>query len=642
MTVILANPQKIAGDTLYDEETFPNYFCCVVKHIALSSLGIYEISGRRNDALALVDYVLRLERMVGYNNINFDYPIMHALINAVRAGEVQHLTGEQLAARLYEMCLAIIGAKGDDRFRHRIWDRDMYVPQLDLMLVHGMDIASRMTSLKALQFAMRSPKVQEIPIEVGTWLTPAQMDVVADYCCHDVWETGRFYEKSRREIEFREALGPEFMNLGETRIGKKILRDALEKAQPGCTKKQTIRPVVPLAEVVLPYIGFQTEPFQRVHRAFMQSVIDADRVKQSFAKLSILAGGFQFDFGVGGLHGSIRDRLVVANDEYELLDIDVTSFYPRMAIINRMRPAHLGDTFTTEYNGLFDRRQTYPKGTPENVALKFGLNGVFGDSGNEHSVFRDLAFMLGITVNGQLLLCMCAEALLAVPGLVIIQANTDGLTVRFPRSQRERVAEIVAWWQWGTGLQLEHKNYELMHIRDVNNYLARDVKGEVKRKGAYEYKLSWWQDHSMLAVPRAAEAAILTGEPPVDYLRRHAVEDPWDFLMRARVTGKSRLTWSDFPAQKTARFYVSTQGAPLVKYMPAKRKRLSLTEKTIAGWNGQAVADVVDGGERQTQLLDGRPVRLVDEFDGRTPPDLDFAFYEAEVRKLLRVRPLAS
>src|SRR3546814_9328971 len=73
-----------------------------------------------------------------------------------------------------------------------------------------------------------------------------------------------------------------------------------------------------------------------------------------------------------------------------------------------------------------------------------------------------------------------------VPGLRMIQINTDGLTVRVPRAVEWLVAEVCVWWQGVTRLTLEETRYAQMFIRDVNNYLAVSEAGKVKRKGAYE------------------------------------------------------------------------------------------------------------------------------------------------------------
>ena len=218
-----------------------------------------------------------------------------------------------------------------------------------------------------------------------------------------------------------------------------------------------------------------------------------------------------------------------------------------------------------------------------------------GDSNSQYSPLYDPAYTMSITINGQLLLCMLAEQLMTIPGLQMIQANTDGVTVYLPRNQRPALAAVCEWWQAYTLLELEGAIYSRMTIRDVNNYLAvysheiepdfvtdKPLSGKIKRKGTYAWKfdpvaglnkglgdLDWHQDHSALVIPKAAEAALLRGENIEHFIRCHT--DIYDFMLRAKMTGNTRLVLRqggiDTPMQNVTRFYVSRSGGSLIKLM---------------------------------------------------------------------------
>src|SRR5699024_7429724 len=136
---------------------------------------------------------------------------------------------------------------------------------------------------------------------------------------------------------------------------------------------------------------------------------------------------------------------------------------------------------------VYQQRKGYAKGTAENAMLKLALNGVYGDSNNQYSPFYDPQYTMSITINGQLLLCMLAEALMQADAVQMIQINTDGLTIRCPRNLQPWVQQVQAWWEKMTSLELEAAEYSRMFIRDVNNYVAEYTDGKLKRKGAYEY-----------------------------------------------------------------------------------------------------------------------------------------------------------
>ncbi len=604
-------------EVVYDTETFPNFFLCGLQVAGVPGCYFYEVSARRNDAPALAAVLPTFQRMVGFNNVHFDYPLLHHLCAMVASGETTVIGGEATALRLYNLAQEIISAGPNARGKYRVWERHQHCSQLDLFLLHHLDNRARATSLKALQVAMRSPSVQEMPHPVGTVLTPEQMDDVVHYCANDIRETNRFRGLSAEQIAFREELGERYLNMSDAAIGKDIMRRELEELRPGCTQLATVRSTVSLGDVILPYIQFRHRPFQEVLERFRSTTVRCDRIRDSFSGASAHHRGLTYDFGVGGLHGSTRAGGYSVCAEREILDIDAVSFYPTLGFTNGLYPLHLGPMFCECSRKLFARRQQHPKGTPWNKALKLANNAVFGDSGNPYSRgFYDPAFMLGTTVNGQLLLCVLAEALTEIVGLEVLQANTDGLTVRFPRAERRRVDATLAWWEAGTGLSLESTSYRRLWIRDVNNYLAEREDGKTKRKGAYEYRFEWWQDPSMPVVARAAEAALVRGEDVDGFLRERLIVDPWDFLIRGRVRGRDRFEWGGRPAQKTTRYYVSRglRGAPLVKIMPPLPGKSEV---------------------RRTILQEGRPVVICDVFDGHPPEDVDLAWYAAQVHKLL-------
>jgi hypothetical protein len=550
--------------------------------------------------------------MVGFNNLTFDYPIVHWLIGAIESGEAERLGGAGVALRCHELANAIIG--NAERHAYTIWPRQQLAPQLDLMRVHHMDNVARRTSLKALQCAMRSPSVVDLPIAPDAELSDAEMDVVIQYGVHDVQETARFLALSADAVRFRESLGPEFYATSDAGIGKKILKRALEKARPGCTNEPTWRDRVALGDIILPGIRFSRRPFAEMLQRFRGMTVDAQNVKGSFPDVRVFEAGLSFKFGLGGLHGSRAKVTYRADDDHEIIDVDVTSYYPTLALANGLAPEHLHDVFGPVYQDLFAMRMATPKKSPDNKALKLSLNGVFGDSGSKHSPFLDVAFMLGITVNGQLLICMLAEPLSAIPGVEIIQVNTDGVTLHAPRSARPQIEAVISWWEQGTRLKLEQTNYSAFWIRDVNNYLAMELDGKVKRKGAYEHEKDWWEDPSALAIARATERCLIAGATPEDAIREQYAADPWGFLLRVRAKGRDRFEFGGFPIQKTVRYYLSTSGLPLVKIMPPLPGKENM---------------------RRNSIEKGQLVRLANTFNGSLI-DVDLDWYTREVAKLVK------
>lgn len=245
--------------------------------------------------------------------------------------------------------------------------------------------------------------------------------------------------------------------------------------------------------------------------------------------------------------------------------------YPSLAISNTVYPKHLGTKFCDIYKEIFEERKKYAKGTLENALFKLALNGVYGDSNNQFSPLYDPQYTMTITLNGQLSLCLLAERLMTIEGLVLIQVNTDGVTVKCPMNKQEEYYQICKQWENDTKLPLEYVEYSSMFIRDVNSYIAIKKNGDIKRKGAYEYdNLDWNKNHSAKIIAKAAEAVMVYGKDLEDYIRSH--DNMWDFMLRAKVPRNSRLILvkddKEIQLQNICRYYPNKDGGTLIKIMP--------------------------------------------------------------------------
>jgi hypothetical protein len=597
----------MSNEYVFDIETYPNVFTLAVEHAEAPIRWAFEITPWRNDSKEIIAFLQYLKdtnaRMVGFNNLGFDYPVLHTLIRM----------GHSDAFTLYQKAMAIINSQDDsDRWMHMVNPSDRFIEQVDLFKIHHFDNKARATSLKVLEFNMRSDNIEDLPFKVGTELTQEQAVKLKQYNAHDVAQTKLFLGHTADMIKFREELcrlypGKDWINYNDTKIGKEFFAMKLEEAgvtlydfgPKGRTPRQTPRPQLALKDAVLPWITFEQPEFTRVLAWLKDQVIT--ETKGVFDDVVARVDGFEFVFGLGGIHGSVESEVIESDADHVIVDLDVSSYYPNLAISNRFYPAHLGESFCDIYKHLYEQRKTYAKNSAENAMLKLALNGVYGDSNNPFSVFYDPLFTMSITLNGQLLLCVLAEGMMHIDGLKIIQVNTDGMTVRVPRANKWLVDTARAAWESRTGLQLEEAIYSHMFIRDVNNYIARYEDGRVKRKGAYEYKMGWHQNAGGLVVPKVAEKVLIDGAPI-----RETVEQ-WphimDFMLRTKVPRSSYLAIErDGVAsqlQNVTRYYIAKDGGHLFKWMPPLKTKPGVWRKigVESGWGVQPCNDIQDAGK---------------------------------------------
>lgn len=692
-------------DVVYDIETFPNVFTMAVIKTDKTGGKIFEISERKNDCQELVDYIRELVRtggrMVGFNNKGFDYPVMHYILGKAAEAKENGKFFYIDANSIYRKAMSVIEAPDDEKFAIIIQDSKEYVPQLDLYKIHHFDNSAKATSLKMLEFNMRSKNIEDLPFPVGVPLYSHQIDVLKKYNGHDVLETLKFYHETLPLIDMRTQLSEKynmnFMNANDTKIGKDYFIAKIEEAAPGSCYEQVggrrkmrqthRRGGIKVKDIIFPYVKFERPEFQAVVDWFKaqtiketkgvftdilekdlgevakyaEMVVKKEKLKtkpteEEIAKfkvnnplcwveeielkakipkkdgggfkkaywlnwnvaecLNVVVDGFRFDFGTGGIHGSIESR-IVHTDEYKIIrDWDVASMYPNIAISNRVYPEHLGEVFCDIYEDVYNQRKSFAKGTPENAVMKLALNGVYGDSNNQYSVFYDPQYTMSITINGQLSLCMLAERLLKIEGVELIQVNTDGVTARIPRDKVEESDAVAKQWEQDVKLQLELAEYSMMAIRDVNNYIAVYTNGKIKRKGAYEYDgLGWHQDHGGLVIPMAAEHALVYGGSVEEFIYDHG--DKWDFMLRTKVPRSSRLVLEvngqELPQQNICRYYVSKAGGALVKIMPPLPNKEE--ERRIGIETGWSV----------------KTCNNADSFEW----DIDYSYYIEEARKLV-------
>lgn len=625
----MTDPRDIGHDT----ETCPDVFTAVFVHIETGQRWIFEISERHNHAAQLYQFLTALRggyRLVGFNNVGFDWPVLEYFMSYYEANG-----GQVTAYAIYLKAQSIIDSV--DRFGHLIWQPR--IAQLDLYKIHHFDNPAKATGLKVLEFNMRSHTIEDLPFPPGQPIGVENIPILIEYNCHDVAETIKFYHHSAGDIKLRDELtakfGKDFTNHSKTKLGSDIFLTELEKAGVECydrssgrrQPRQTLRPSIALGPLIFDYVAVTDPDLQRMVNYLRATTIYTTKDTPELKDATVTLGGLSFAFGTGGMHASLSNAHVKADDETDLIDVDVASFYPNLGIRNRVYPAHLSPVFCDVNEMIFDTRKTFPKKSAESATYKEALNATYGNSNNDFSPFKDAAYTMTITINGQLLICMLAEATISVPGVSLVQVNTDGITIRCPKARRAEVMEKCKAWETLTKLDLEYTDYTDMWIRDVNNYVARSTTGFIKRIGAYAFEtaaenpatreLGWHKDWSSRVVPMAAVAALTDGIDPKDFIARHT--DAFDFMIRAKAPRTSRIELTTGAVlANTIRYQVARGDGPyLFKVMPPLAK------------NGP------DAPERRIAINKGWPVRVCNTVTDWSWDALDRTYYEQEARKLI-------
>jgi len=574
---------------VYDIETIKSIFTYTAINVDTEEIVKYVIHKDRDDRNELIDHLKECKWGVGFNNLSFDYPIIHCFLNE---GYYSYGTSEELINILYNKAQELVSTQNNDnRLELIIKTKDELIRQLDLFKVWHYDNKARITSLKALEISMNYPNVQDMPISHNKDdVKLEEINEILDYNLNDVLATYQFYKKSKDKISLRKSLTEKFdlqcINYSDSKIGEslvlKLYCDATESNLWETKKLKTHRSSINLNECILPWIKFETKPFQDLLNKFKSKTITETK---GAVEEFVIYKGFKYVYGLGGIHGCISSGLYEADNDYIIIDADVGSLYPNLAITNRFYPEHLGEEFINVYKLIIDMRMKAKK--EKNMTLSDGLklaaNTVYGKSNEVFSFLYDPKFTMSITLNGQLLLTLLAERLVnKIPQLTVLQINTDGVTIKFPKKHVELYNFICHEWEQETKLNLEYVEYSKMWIGDVNNYGALSVDGKIKNKGRFEVdkfvgsEPAYHKDNSFRIVPLALSKYFVEGIPIEETINSH--RDIYDFCGRQKFNHHSYGETNEIAydsnnnpynliikQQKNTRYYIANSGKTFVK-----------------------------------------------------------------------------
>lgn len=591
--------------------------------------------------------------LIGFNNRKYDGPVIQKLID---------IRGKHRNSKLFLEELRAFSDTLINSDKHQF--NRCHIPQFDLMKLHHYDNPAKRCSLKWLEFAFRSPHMQDLPFNPNDEITVDQIQTVIDYCHNDVTATVELYKRSTAEINMRKSLSTTYdlnlYDLSDSSMGSEILLSEYCKVvgdDPSDIRElKTSRNEIVVKDILLPYIKFNTPTFKGLHERFSDLIIRD--TKGGFSD-SVTYNDIPYEYALGGIHGCIKSGSYIANDEFDIVDIDVISFYPMLAIRNKWYPKHLGEDFCYVYENLFNERSKYPKGTPENYGIKIALNASYGKSNSKFSWLYDPLFTMSITINGQLLITMLIEDVTEY--CKILQANTDGITVAVRRKDRERLSESMNKWEQLTGLTLETADYASMHILNVNNYMAVSTKGKIKLKGEFEIDKAWHKDHSMRVVPIAVARNLIHNIPVEKTVYEHMNMTSYDDLIidgsaikahgiydfckavRGDRNSEFRYIGSDGnkPLTRTTRYHMSRGFGAIIKSLPqleTKETKLDIYRKNDPKQLDifSIVEDVLDKDVKRESYVEAQGnVRIFNDYH-EPPYDIDHAYYIRQANRIIK------
>jgi hypothetical protein len=339
----------------------------------------------------LIEHLNETTHQIGYNNLSFDYPIIHFILLSYKDWKWElagcYITEQDVIDLIYKKAQALIEQQNASVFgSFGIKESEVIIPQMDLFKIWHFNNPARSTGLKALQISMLYHNVLDMSIHHSTKnISIGKIAEILEYNLNDVRATYEFYKLSFDKIQLRKDLqkkyGLKCINFPDSKIGESlILKLYCQKTglNPWDVKKlRTERSSIALKDCIPDYIRFKTPEFNKLLSTLKSKVITETK---GSIKESVIYKGFKYDYGTGGIHGAIKPGVYESTDTHIILDVDVGSMYPTIGVVNKLFPQHLGIEFCEVYNGILEDRMIAKaqKNMSVSDGLKLSLNSVYG------------------------------------------------------------------------------------------------------------------------------------------------------------------------------------------------------------------------------------------------------------------------
>ena len=454
-----------------------------------------------NDADALTKYyeANKDDIWVGYNSTRYDQFILKGILCGFNPKKVNDFIIEK-------------GKSG--------WQFSSMFYKIPLL---SYDVMLSTYSLKQLEgFMGNAIKETSVPFDIDRKLTDDEIDETVEYCKSDVYNTMQIFVKTKNEFDAVLSLIKTF-DLPMSYISK--TKAQLSAIILGCEKRKwndefniSIVPTLHL------------EKYRAVKEWFLND--DNRDYKKS---LECEIAGVPHKFGWGGVHG--------AKEKYHgkglIVHVDVTSYYPSLMIEYGLlsRNTNKPEKFKEIYDTRVALKEAGKK--KEQAPYKIVLNGTYGICKDKMSLAYDPLQANNICINGQLLLIDLIEKLEVIEGFELIQSNTDGLIVKIPDTDKhfEQLDDVCYEWEQRTKMGLGFDFIDEIWQKDVNNYVFRDVDGNLERKGGYVKELNDLDNN--LPIVNKAIVDYLVHNVPIEQTI-NSCNDLKQFQMICKITSKYR------------------------------------------------------------------------------------------------------
>lgn len=467
----------------FDTECYPNYFLIILKN-ETGKIASFEVTNDQVIDIKKFYRVINNKQLIGFNSKMYDIPMIAYALTGVNNAALKQMSNLLIPDKDL-LKKGLVKSSYDVISSNNLWgfkEKGLQYDHIDVKPVVGK------YSLKLYGARAGSKKLQDLPYNHLEPLTYEQMQDVKHYCINDVNITIDLFNARRSELTVRENLNKEYnldtrsksdAQIADLVIGKfcgfdydKLRNMQLFKFKTNLDFKFKNEDLIKLKSD-LNDIEFKVKRYEK---------IKVDNVHRTITINDTL-----YNFGIGGLHSCESKRAIICDNDEWLIDVDVSSCYPKIILNNELCPKQSEDGFLDIYSKIYNGRlEAKKKGDKtRSDVLKIVLNGSFGKFGDSYSkCLYSPELLITTTITGQLGLLLLIERLEEY-GFNVISANTDGITVRVSRKTYVLFKNVIKAWETKFDYETEEVKYKALYNHSVNSYIAVKEDGSLKLKGQF-------------------------------------------------------------------------------------------------------------------------------------------------------------
>lgn len=574
----------------------------------------YVISPIRNDYDNLIVHLSSITKQVGYNNLDYDYKIIHYLIEMRDA--FNGSTGN-IILQYINNYLSLI--EEDNRKFNKV-----YIKQLDVGRTLGLITNSKSIPIEAIGITCKTNDINPISnsIEYNINICHNRLDTirVLYFTANGFIKLNNNENVVRAKEQLQIDYNSDFVNSSHVMTGYKLV--ANEYARLNNLDRSTIYGISksPVEKLKLK----DALPFYSSKVTYEQFIDVINELSSLYVTNSIPyskkvpINNIYIKFGSGGLHGNTKQGIYSSDNDYCIVNQDIISCFTSIACRLNIYPRHLNSSFVDIIKELLSKRikemnrSNCSSGYLE--VIKRALNGIYGKTKEENSFLYDNQYSIKIIFSAQVLMCAWLSLLISkIPDIEFMFVNTDGLCYRIKKCDIDKVKEINNIINTILSNNVvKTKIYDSIVIKDCNNYMLISNSSDTECKGIFYPYFNLYKDNCSICISKAIYNYFQYGIPVEETINDCKIHD---FVFRVISEDTTFVYFnngvkSELNLPYVNRYFYSTDRKQSGSIFYKKNKITDNTPITIANTINDDLINIVD-----KNYYISKAVNIIDELE---------------------------